>query len=235
MVFYPDSNPEVDSVDGSVSHSNAGGLAWLNFVQGAGTGSDDLVSEAAVAWGRVAVGFNFTQLTRGVEIFNLFALPFATTHILGAVLSLQNCNAPGSDPQGVNSDINVYETFPASDVALVPGDFPLFGAIPWCDTPVRWNVWNAAVWVDFILNDTAIKELNNTRMARLGLRNAEFDVAQQLDPAGAHVPPLNDPFANRWFIFRWWTAEILDTRRPYLTVTYAIPPTVSTVPATEIT
>jgi hypothetical protein len=74
-------------------------------------------------------------------------------------------------------DINIFAASPASNTALVGGDFDSFGSTSFCDTPVSYASFNTGGYNNFVLNDAGIAAISRTGVTRLGARNANHDAS----------------------------------------------------------
>ena len=173
--FYPDANPEVSSVDGHVAHyAGAVGDTWANIRNGAGTHYADSGNILHSAWIQAANSNLWVQIKRGVLLFDTSSLTAQAT-IISATLSIFGSDK--DDQLGCSPDINVYASAPVSNIALEAGDYDSLGIIPLCDIPITYANWSITTYNNFLLNTVGLAAISKTGVTKLGLRNANYDVA----------------------------------------------------------
>ncbi len=175
MTFYPDANPEVTSVDGQVYHEGLGlGLTWAALIAAAGTTvSHDGASFSMHIVFQSADGYR--RCHRGIFLFDTSALPDGIT-ITSATFSVYGTSKSRSGAV-ITPNINVYSSAPASNTNIVAGDYDSFGSTAFSDTPIDYDAWSITGYNDFTLNAAGIAAISLTGITKLGLRNANYDVA----------------------------------------------------------
>lgn len=212
-IFYSNAHPESTSVDGVVEHYTyfgAGlGLAWAALVAAAGTDSDDATWDAACVRFISNVDANkWARLSRGIALFDTSGL-LGDDVISSATLSLYGLSK--KDDDGWLPSINIYSAAPASNTALVAGDFDSLGTTPFCDTPITYANWSITGYNDFVLNAAGLAAISKGGITKFGVRNANYDVAG--------TPPTwtaTERSAELW----WHQAEVEIAYNPKLTITY---------------
>lgn len=179
--YYPDAHVETTSVDGVVQHIDGAGLSWANIIAAAGTAAiDDGASGQPFYYRSDGNANEWDQLYRSIFLFDSSGLPDGAV-ISAAVLSLYGI-FPKADPNGDSPNVNIYETNPASNDELVPGDFEAgvgkFGSTPFA-TAIAYADWKTAdpFWNDFIFNAAGRAAISKTGVSKFGTRNANYDVA----------------------------------------------------------
>jgi len=215
--FYPDAHPESTSVDGRVIHQVATtGILWADLVAAVGSGAND--GSAYLAIIHMECGSDtdrYAALGRGILLFDTSAIPTGAV-IISAILSLYGSGkADNGDPTGWLPDINIYAASPALDTQLVAGDFDSLGSTPFCDTPIGYNDWNIAGYNDFALNAAGKAAILKTGITKLGVRNANYDVAG-VAPTWQYIYGGN--LDSYWF--NCYCAEQGNGYKPKLTITY---------------
>jgi hypothetical protein len=201
------------SLDGHVGLAN-GNSTWHNVVTGAGT-----IASYASRYDNILKVYSDTltenfwdELCRGVMLFNTAGLPDDAV-IISAALSLYITHK--YDNGGFAPDLCLYPVTPASDVALVAADFSTFGTTELSDkltyAGMTKDAWNA-----FTLNAAGLAAVSKTGMSRFGIRNASYDVADELDP-GNHNP-IWASGGKQAYIFCFFRSEAGYS--PYLTIDY---------------
>lgn len=174
--FYPDANPETTSVDGRTSCYTGSDLTWA---QAHDSGGAFAVDNDADAWCIVlytSANSNYwLSLGRSIFLFDTSSLPDEAT-ISAATLSVMTGSGK-NDPAGWAPDVNVYSSAPASNTAVVAGDFDSLGTTPF-STAITYANWAATGnYNDFALNSDGLSAISKTGVSKFGLRNANYDVA----------------------------------------------------------
>ena len=174
--FYPDANVESTSVDGSVIRSVAAST-WDSLVTGVGTGhKDDGADWPLVCFfthsGTVTDRFN--NLYRAILLFDTSTIPAGAT-ISTATLSVFFYYK--LDGLGILPDLNVYSSNPASNNDLINADYNTLGSTPFCDTSLAYNDIQFNNLTDFELNAAGRAAITPAGVTKLGIRNANYDVA----------------------------------------------------------
>lgn len=220
MTFYPDAHPESTSVDGRTIHKDISGLTWAEVIAGVGNLSDDEGVDIHVA--RMVCLDDFDEwdfIERGIIVLDISELPPGA--IISAVaLILYGYGKIDTFPTPIAPDTNVYSSAPASNIAVVAGDFNSLGSTPYCDTPITYPNWKIGTPGDpniFVFNAVGIAAAqaaaDGDGILPLGMRNANYDVAG-IDP-GAVAEKHADLYC--------WSADKGGDHRPELIVTYVEP------------
>ncbi len=190
--FKPDAHVETSSVDGAaycVLNEPNGETFHTNVIASGDVGRDTDAQFWVTYLGAGISADKWVIVVRGVFLFDTAALPDGAT-ITGAVLSFYG-TVKLDTAIAISPDVGIYSCAPASPTAIVAGDFDSFG------TEVLANIitfasWNTAGYNDFTLIDvnsddfetynTSDTYINKTGVTKLGTRNANYDVADELDP-----------------------------------------------------
>ena len=171
--FYPDPDPESTTVDGECATSFASST-WLDHVDGTGDLSDD--SSAINYVIRIRDGASAGQwanISRGFFLFDTASIGADT--IDSATLEVKGTGK--ADPDSVTPDINIYAVAPASDTALVAGDFDSEGATAYA-TAITYANWSVTAYNTFTLNSDGIAAIDKAGITKLGTLNANYDQAR---------------------------------------------------------
>lgn len=224
LTFYPDAT----AIDGMVEddrHSATGPAIWsLKRVAG-GNDANDTDDNYRVAEYHSWTSTNDWQiLRRAIFLFDTSSLPDNAANI-SAVLSLYGFFKGQSHPTIPKPDVNIYASAPASNTALIGGDFDSLGSTPFCDTPISYDDWSESGYNDFTLNAAGIAAINKTGISKFGARNAQYD-ADGATPAWVsnHQAQLNAYSSRRG-----------DGFKPKLVVSYEVAPVVLTVTTQDCT
>jgi len=171
--FYP-------SLDGTVYHSE-NGLTWTQIVQAAGTTANYTAeyNQMIDIW----AGTGWRLNARGILLFNTVAIP-DDDQIISAKMRLWGLYI--LDNLLCEPDMAVYSANPASDTALVGSDYVNLGNVAY-SVALPWASWVINDWNELIFIPAGLLAINKTGLTRLGVRNANYDVAEELDP-GNHAP-----------------------------------------------
>lgn len=218
--FYPDEHIETTSVDGYARHLDAAGLIWADMVGAAGTSAASALWTDFVGWvwRTDANTDKFDYLYRGIMLFDTSGLD-DTAIISATTLSLYYHSS--ADDGSWTPDGNIYSSNPASNDDLVAGDYALLGSTAFCDTPVAYGDWSGT-YIDFLLNASGRAAISKTGVSKFGFRNANYDVAEELDP-GNHAPTWVQALDDAKMYA--YPAEQGNGYKPKLVVTYTLAPT----------
>lgn len=180
LTFYPDVDPESTSVDGRAYCYDSNGLTWTQVLASSGTHSHDVGVSIRLAIISHTDSDKWTVLERVIILFDTSAIPDGAT-ITSAILYLYG--AVGKDNGlGLSPTYNIYASAPASNTALVPGDYDSLGTTPFCDTPITYANWNEHATDDslaentFTLNAAGLAAISKTGITKLGVREVVYDV-----------------------------------------------------------
>jgi len=208
--FYPDADPESNTVDGSVQHDEIYGASWSTIVNGAGTNAEDSATDGNLIYGRCRTDEDvYRDIWRSIFLFNTSSLDNDCT-IGAAVISLRGLNK--NDSMSASPDINIYSSNPASNTAIESGDYDSLGSTALCDTPITFANFSTTDYNDFSLNTTGLSAIDKTGITKLGARNANYDVANT-------VPPWS---SNTNYYVHSYFAEQGAGYKPKLVVTYGM-------------
>jgi len=180
VVFYPNAHPETTSVDGATYDVN-NNLTWSALIAEPGNFSTDATSEDWMIYILASTTSNqWARLERPIMLFDTSSLPDDAI-IYEVTFSVRG--GPTKSTFGTNlPNVNVYTSNPASNTALEVGDFDSLGSTALCDTAVTYSGWNTNGYNNFVLNAAGIAAISKTGITKLGLRNANYDVAGVAPP-----------------------------------------------------
>lgn len=212
--FFPDADTETTSVDGNASHSDAADRTFSFIVAAGGNSASDTAPADNVIFFRAdGATDKWRFLRRGIILFDTSALPDSVL-IDSSVFSA--FGASKTDPLSIAPDINLYSSAPASDTAIVAGDYDSLGTTPFSDN-ISFANWDTSGYNDFNLNASGIAAIDSTGISKFGLRNANYDVADELDP-GNHDPSWSSGQLETGIAMDF--SEAGAGSQPRLTVTY---------------
>lgn len=226
LIVYPNAHPEASSVDGTVQCTTASdaGLTWADMIVNPGSGFSDNVDGTSVTIKGSNTLNRWMILRRAILLFDTSAL-LVTDRITSATLEIYGYGQ--EDHLGILPNCNIYSSDPTSDIGLENGDFASLGSVAFCDNPIAYGDWNPSGMNIFLLNPAGLLAIVKDGITKLGVRNANYDVA------GAE--PSN--WANQQYsTLYFYTADKGSIRRPKLTIVYerVLAPTVTTDPASSI-
>lgn len=220
--FYPDPHVEVATVDGIVYEETT--ASWADIEAAAGdTALDD--SAMGSIFFRTAGSPNFDRLRRWIGLFDTSGLPDDCT-IIATTLSLYGSSK--ADDAGWAGSLQIVSSNPASDTALVGGDYDCLGITPF-STAISYGDYGLEEYNDYEFNANGIASVSKTGVSKYGGIEGVYDL-------GAATPDWAT--AGLDYYMKFYAAEEAGTGKdPKLVVTYSVSeaPTVVTVNATEIT
>jgi hypothetical protein len=207
--FYPDADPETNSVDGRALH-NEDLLTWATLVAAAGTWGDANVAfEGVIDIRSSATSDRWRVIQRGIFLFDTSSLP-DDAEISAATLSL--FGAGKADSLGIIPDVNIYSSNPASNTDVVAGDYDSLGSTAF-STAITYANWVVPGYNDFTLNSSGIAAISKTGISKFGTRNANYDVSET-------APSWT---SDTYSFLRSYFAEQGSGYEPKLVVTYSVP------------
>ena len=171
--FYPDYDPESTSVDGTVGRTGVD-EPWGTIRAGAGTyANDTLTTTELFNFDSAATTNQWYKIMRGIWLFDTSELDdgdvvdSATLSFYGSSKADQNSYVP---------DVNVYASTPASNTALVAGDYGNTGSTAF-STAITYANFSTTSYNDFVLNASGLAGISKTGISKFSTRNANYDVA----------------------------------------------------------
>ncbi len=211
LTARPDPSVEVTTVDGYMYCSNTS--TWATLVaMTTSTAVDNgleivvgIMSASSVAWARIY---------RSIMLFNTAALT-ASANISSAVMSLWSYSPSNkADPANWDFGINVYSSAPASDTAVVSGDFDSLGSVPY-SANILVDSWAVPTGENqFAFNANGIAAIAKTGVSRFGVKDPVYDNSG-VEPAWV---------SNKLAYLQAYSADRTGTTMdPTLVVTYTLP------------
>lgn len=207
---YPDPNPESVTVDGYTDHATAAsGVSWATLIAAAGTAASD----SAVNWFITNIWASTTsnqwrELIRGAALFDTSSIP-DTDEISAAVLSVYGFD---KDTTGLSPNCGVRSVNPASNTALVSGDYATYGSTAFCDSPITGAAFSTSGYNDMTLNAAGIAAISKTGVSKFGVTNDAWDRAAVAPTWSSGVNP---------HLRCYGADEAGTTKDPKLVVTHA--------------
>lgn len=230
LTFYPNAHPEATSVDGwVVADGGVSGLDWATLIAHPGTDSKDDGKTATVGITSSPNEDKWRYLFRVPLLFDISSMP---SGIIVTSITLTILSKSSTDNLDINPDICVFDSAPASNIALVAGDFDSFGNTPLSNAIPMIGGWNGSGSNTFTFNAAGIAAvlaaIAGDGILKLGLRNANYDVA-------GVAPAWKYSATGLSSNFNFYIAEQGGTARPKLTINFLEgAPVVTTNPASDI-
>lgn len=174
--FNPDGHPEDTSVDGWVRQVENDGESWAYMrAAGGNIAEDDIDGNTGI----VVMASNdennneWDILNRGIILFDTSWLPNnailydATLSVYGSYKNLIGAHTP---------KMQVVSSSPASNTALVGGDFDSLGAIKYLDTAQAYADYDDSGYNDYVLNQNGIDNIDLEGISKFGLIEEFYDL-----------------------------------------------------------
>ena len=179
--FYPDPDTESTSVDGHVQYATAAGsespclgAIWNSaHDSSSGTSASDSATTASVVAYATQNQVSQTQwvceveITKGFLLFDTSSIPDSAT-IDSATVSVYVTAKTNNDNDGTDY-INIYTTTPASNTALVVGDYNDIGTTAQA-TQIDIGSITTSAFNDWTLNATGIGNISLAGVTKFGMR-----------------------------------------------------------------
>ena len=209
MTFYPDPHPESTTVDGYArqGYGAGSGVVWATIQPAAGNLAFD--SDALIYFAHIAGDTNSPNwriIGRSIFLFDTSVI--GTDSISAATLSLYG-NAE-ADPASWGIDINIYSSAPATDTAVVAGDYDSLGITAYCDTSLTLATFSTIAYNDFAFNAAGIAAISKTGISKFGAREAIHDAGNS-EPAHSN---------SESYFYGYMADQANTTYDPKLVVTY---------------
>jgi hypothetical protein len=207
--FFPDPDVETDTVDGRV-YDLANDLSWANLRIEPGSGSDDsLTTEDAPRFRTLAASPNWTDLFRFICLFNTGPTIGDDDTIDVADLSL--FGVAKDDTSNNTPEMNAYSSAPASNTALVGGDFDSTGTTQFA-TSITFANFSTTAYNILTFNATGRDNVSKTGVSKFSVVEAKYDAG--------NTPPTWGSIVSLAFQFRF--AETAGTTNdPRLRVSHS--------------
>jgi len=177
--FYPDPSPETTSVDGYCNQVQ-NSQDWTTLRNAAGTSANDSVTYVEYNFAADAVTDKWDRMTRNFYLFDTSSL--GTDTIDSAVMTVFQAFGGGpDDPSSNDPNLGIYSSNPASNTALVAGDYDTVG-----DTLLSSEVAFSAISGSavFTFNGTGEASIAKTGISKYSMR-IDYDVSDTAMTWGA--------------------------------------------------
>lgn len=214
--FYSDGNPETTSVDGQLANEPAA-TTWATIHDAAsGTSIDDSGGSISLAVSADTVANQWVAVRRGAHLFDTASIPDGDTIDSATFEFVAEVKVDTLSPAG---SVRMVTTTPASNTALVVGDFSQTGGTPATaqatDLTVASLTADSATFNVFTLNATGRGNISKTGVSKFGIRIASD---------GTNTEPTWSS-NNQTRVVVATAEEILaGDKRPKLVVTHTAPP-----------
>lgn len=171
---YPDPSPESTTVDGEVGHGlTTGGTSdWTSLVNQTGNDANDNATGFICGYiFSASTTNNWRRIYRGIALFNTSSISVSDT-ITSATLSVYGSSK--SDGTSNVPDTSVFSSNPASNTAVVSGDFDSLGTTSFA-TAIAWNDYVTSAYNNFTLNASGLSNITKGGVSKFGLRNKNYD------------------------------------------------------------
>lgn len=174
LTAFPDPNPETTTVDG-YAYQFQNNVSWTTLVNAAGNNVDDPGSGNQLAltqYRSETAADEWDSLVRSFALFDTSSI--GLDDIDDATLSVFGDGK--SDGTSTTPDVNVYSAALASPTVMQAGDYDSIGGTAF-STAVTYAGFSTVAYNDFAFNASGIAGINKTGVSHFGLRNANYDAA----------------------------------------------------------
>lgn len=209
--YYSDANPETTSVDGTVTRSGSN-LTWSDIRTGSGTASADSGAFGAGCWldtGTTTDGW--ALMRRSIFLFDTSGITSANA-VSAATFGIYG--SARTNTYATSPDMGIVSSSPASNTALASSDYGSLGTTDYAPR-VTYASWSGGGGLStWSFNATGKAAVNVSGITKLGAR-----LSWDIDDA----PPTWG--SSKLLRMTGNFAEIGDSTKAYLTVTYSPAPT----------
>ena len=166
LTVYPDASPETTSVDGydAAIETNE---TWTNVVNGAGDVGSDTASPLLL--NQINAGSTTDRWARIYRAFILFdTSSIGAATIDSAVLSIYGSSK--SDTAGIAPNLNIFSSNPASNTAIVAGDYGNVGSTEF-STDISYASFSTSAYNDFTLNASGEAAIDTGGISKFSTRS----------------------------------------------------------------
>lgn len=207
----PDGTPGATTCDGLVGRFSAADETFLVRQAGAGDAANtNNASSFAVELLSGVVTPLWDGIFRAIFLFDTSLLS-STVTIMSAVFSIAP-SGDGTDNLAIIPTINVYASNPNTNTAIINSDYGTFGTTPF-SSDVLFTSTLANTYTPFTLNADGVAAVIAGGITKLGLRNANYDVA-------AVTPTWSNNLSS--VVSMNWSDN--GTLQPKLVITYSLNP-----------
>lgn len=170
---YPDPNPESTSVDGLASHGADG--TWTSIVNGAGDFGSDSGSNWSATLIQSASGANvWSNNRRAIVLFDTSGMGTGAS-VASSVFSF--VPYAQADPQGWAPTFRLVSSAPASNTAVVAGDYDSVTGTQHGTADLTYAGLTLDAYNAITLNATGEAAIDVEGVTKLGMREATYDIA----------------------------------------------------------
>jgi hypothetical protein len=170
--FYPDKHPEVTCLDGYTRYSDGWANPWSDIHDHEGNYADNAAGGASAG---IWSGFNenaWREINRINLLFDTSSIPLGS-NIISAELRVWGQAGYGYyHLEGLN--YTVVESFPDSDVELVPTDYQKYYTSPWSDVKTQAQLGDVG-YHTFIFNALGCGFIIRGGITKMGIREYSHD------------------------------------------------------------
>lgn len=178
---YPDAHTESTSVDGGVSEIislGSNNTSWSTLQSGSGTNASDNDATITSGTGDGSVSIRcdtssdwWARLERAIVLFDTSSIDDGDT-LDSATLSVYGTFK--NDDLSASPTLNVFSSAPASNTALVAGDFDSLGTTEY-SSDITYASYSTSGYNDFTLNASGEAAVDFTGVSKFGLRESTYD------------------------------------------------------------
>lgn len=210
LTQYPDPSSGATTVDGTATRQ-AGNEAWATLIAGTGSFSGtNATQDIFVNFNAGTVSNTYDNLYRSIFTLDTSALTAAAV-IASATFSLYG--SAKQDTFGAAPTTDLYAVTPSANNNITGSDFTTFGTTSYTGSPLSYASFSTTGYNALALNATGLAAIAKTGITKIGVRNANFDVAG--------VAPTWTASAQS-YVYGYFADQLGSTNDPKLEVTYSM-------------
>jgi hypothetical protein len=215
LTAYPDASTGATTVDGYIGYYSATGVDWTT-ARNASSGSllnSSLASDDMMYADAHSTTNKFSRIKRSwftLDTSSITSVATISATTFSIYVTLKGYSG------SVSPNMDIYTSTPASDDNLVEDDYDQIGDTSQTGSPITYASIDTGDYSDFSFNTTGKGNVSKTGITKLGIRNANYDVANSAPT-----------WSSGMYYYVQGNFSDNGTNKPKLVVTYTLPATFS--------
>ena len=169
LIQYPDPSPETTTCDGNLSRGDTADETWTTIRAGVGQIADTTASTInAPCYVNSVTANQFSALRRGHTGFDTISLSSRST-ISSATVGYFG-SSKLDDVGSADLTFDIVSSTPASNNALVTGDYGNLGSASWSTASISYANFNTSAYNTLTLNAAGLAGINKTGVSNIGVK-----------------------------------------------------------------